>query len=99
MSIDKHIPVIQPVAHEPNIVHECWNVSLFYLDERCLCTTFYSCRYQEKANSPAMVSGRPCYVCVKHKPKPVQDIVDWINRYGKKPESEGDTHCHTGEDK
>ena len=81
---------IKPVAHEPSIVKDCWNEKLFYLDGLCLSTTFYSCRYQNKLASPTIIEGRPCYECDKHKPKPiVTDIVDWINQFGKKPDTDG----------
>jgi hypothetical protein len=83
--MDDYKSWIKPVAHEPSIVRDCWNEPLFYLNERCLCTTFYSCRYQSKAQA-VMVSGRPCYECSKHKPEPIRDIVDWINQLGFKNE-------------
>jgi hypothetical protein len=80
---------IKPLAYEPSIVMECMDKEkLFYLDGLCLASTFYGCRYQNKLSAPVRVEGRLCYACEKHdKRLPViDDIVDWINKYGNKNE-------------
>jgi len=85
---------IRVLAHEPSIVKDCFIEKLFYLDSYCLCTSFYSCRFQDKFKGAVLLEGRPVYECVKHKPGPViNDIVDWINQLKDKPGPE----CFTGE--
>ena len=75
------------LAHEPDLVKECWQQPVFYLDGLCLATSFYSCRYQNQLAKPAMFDQKPCYECDKHKPKPIKDIVDWINQFWKRDNS------------
>jgi len=75
---------IRVVAHEPSIVKDCFGERLFYLNSYCLCSSFYSCRYQDKVRGAVMLEGRPVYECVQHRPGEIKDIVDWINKLGKK---------------
>ena len=82
MSEDNLISRINPLAHEPEIVHECMRDKMFYLNGLCMATTFYSCRHQNKLAKPTLVGERPCYECALHNKPVVNTIIDWINLYG-----------------